>query len=91
MAVHTHVARYEVGLRDVTRSQNEKIAAKDQEIAVLRKDYNDSQSEIANLKETLEKEKKRATNEITRLEGINDKLRDELDELKQVSFEVAEV
>ncbi len=80
----------EADLRDIARNRDELLAAKDREIAELRKMYNDSQAEIANITEQREKERKKAADEITRLEGINDKLRDELDVLKQQSFEVAD-
>lgn len=80
----------EADLRDITRSRDEALAAKDQEISKLRNEWNNAQAEIQNITEQREKERKRFNDEITRLEGINDKLRDELDELKQQSFEVAD-
>lgn len=80
----------EADLQDLVRNRDELLAAKDRDIAGLRKDYNESQAEIANLNEQQVRERKRFSDEITRLEGINDKIRTELDELKQVSFEVAD-
>ncbi len=76
--------------QDVIRNQNEIVAGKDREIAALKKDFNDAVAENANLTEQREKERKKFADEIARLEGINDKIREELDELKQVSFEVAD-
>lgn len=80
----------EADLQDLIRKRDELLTAKDRENASLRKDWNDAQAEIQNLNEQQEKERKRFSEEITRLEGINDKIRTELDELKQVSFEVAD-
>lgn len=80
----------EADLRDVQAKQNEIVNEKLAEIAALRQDYNNAQAEIANLTEQREKDRKKTAEEISRLEGINDKIRAELDELKQVSFEVAD-
>jgi molecular chaperone GrpE (heat shock protein) len=80
----------EADLRDIVRSRDEALAAKDQEISELRKQWNDAQAEIQNINEQRDKERKKYSDELTRLEGINDKLRDELDELKQQTFEVAD-
>jgi len=80
----------ETDKQQLIRARDEQLTAKDQEIGKLRKDYNDSQAVNANLIEQGAKERKRFTDEITRLEAINDKIREELDGLKQISFEVAD-
>lgn len=80
----------EAGLQDVIRNRDELLTAKDREIAELRKQYNDTQAELQNLEDQRVKERKALNDHIARLEGINDKLTAELDELKQVSFEVAD-
>lgn len=76
--------------QELVSSQNEKLAAKDQEIGRIQKELRDREAENANLVEQAQRERKRLGDEITRLEGINDKIREELDGLKQISFEVAD-
>jgi hypothetical protein len=80
----------ETDKQELIRNRDEQLAAKDQEIGRIQKDLRDREAENANLIEQATKERTRLGNEITRLESINDKIREELDTIKQVSFEVAD-
>lgn len=75
-------------LRTTVNERDEQIAAKDQQIGELRNLYNTSQVELEQEKEAREKDRVKAQNEIDKLVLINEKIRSELDEIKQESFEV---
>lgn len=83
-------AAAEADLRGIINDRDEKLAAKDQEIATLRAQYNQSQVELEQEKEARAKERKQLQDENQRLVAINDKLREELDEIKSESFDVAD-
>lgn len=78
----------EGGLQSKINEVNEQILAKDQQIGELRKLYNESQVLLEQEQEGREKDRQLAQSEIDKLVLINDKLRAEVDELKQESFEV---
>uniref|UniRef100_A0A7C4QPU6 BRCT domain-containing protein n=1 Tax=Schlesneria paludicola TaxID=360056 RepID=A0A7C4QPU6_9PLAN len=83
-------ATAEADLRTLVNERDEKLAAKDQEIASLRAQYNQAQVELEQEKEARAKERKQLQDENLRLVAINDKLREELDEIKAESFDVAD-
>jgi len=83
-------ATAETELRKTVNERDEKINAKDQEIANLRGQYNQAQVELEQEKEARAKERKQLQDENLRLTLINDKLREELDEIKKESFEVGD-
>lgn len=76
--------------RDVIRTRDEAIAAKDEEIGRLKTEYNAVQVELLQEKDAREKDRKRAGDEVARLEKLNDLLNDELQQIKAISFEVAD-
>jgi hypothetical protein len=76
--------------RKVISERDELLQAKDREIAELRGQYNQVQVELEQVKEAGEQERMKAQNEVDKLVAINNKLRDELDEIKKESFEVAD-
>jgi len=80
----------EADKRTVINERDEKIAQKDQEISNLRAQYNQSQVELEQEKEARSKERKQLQDENLRLTLINDKLREELDDIKKESFEVGD-
>jgi len=83
-------AAAEADKRTVINERDEKIAAKDQEIATLRGEKNQAQVELEQEKDARAKERKQLQEENLRLTLINDKLREELDEVKKESFEVGD-
>jgi hypothetical protein len=80
----------EADLRKTVNERDEKFAAKDQEIASLRSQYNQAQVELEQEKDARAKERKQLQDENLRLTLINDKLREELDDIKKESFEVGD-
>jgi hypothetical protein len=76
--------------RKTIAERDEKLNAKDTEIADLRGRVNQAQVELEQEKEARSKERKQLQDENLRLTAINDKLREELDEVKKESFEVAD-
>jgi type II secretory pathway pseudopilin PulG len=80
----------EADLQKLVNERDEKLNAKDQEIATLRGQYNQAQVELEQEKEARSKERKQLQDENLRLTLINDKLREELDEIKKESFEVGD-
>jgi hypothetical protein len=76
--------------RKVIAERDELLQAKDREIAELRSQYNQVQVELEQEKEGREKDRMQAQGEIDKLVAINNKIRDELDEIKKESFEVAD-
>lgn len=83
-------AQAEADKRKVIDEVNERIEAKDKEIAQLRTDYNETQVLLEQEKESRAKERKQLQDEIANLTKINERLREELDEIKRESFEVAD-
>jgi hypothetical protein len=75
-------------LRTTVNERDQQIQAKDQQINELRGLYNESQVLLEQEKEAREKDRVRSEGEIAKLILINDKLRTELDDIKQESFEV---
>lgn len=80
----------EADLQDLIKNRDELLAAKDKEVDDWRKKYQDTRADLDNRNEELKKARERHAEEITRLEGINNKLNDDLDQLKQQTFEVAD-
>ncbi len=78
----------EATLRTTVNERDEQVQAKDQQISELRGLYNQTQVELEQEKEAREKDRLKAQGEIDKLVLINDKLRSEVDELKQESFEI---
>ncbi|MDZ4685127.1 MAG: hypothetical protein SH850_08555 [Planctomycetaceae bacterium] len=76
--------------RKVIAERDELLQAKDREVAELRGQYNQVQVELEQAKEQSEKERMQFQNEREKLIAINNKIRDELDEIKKESFEVAD-
>lgn len=75
-------------LRTTINERDEQIQAKDQRIAELSNLYNQTQVELEQEKEAREKDRGKMQGEIDKLVLINEKIRAELDELKQESFEI---
>lgn len=80
----------EADLRDVTQKRDELLAAKDAELRELQKQKNDLEAENQDLQQQKLADLKRYNEEMVRLEGINDRLREDLDKLKHVTFERAD-
>uniref|UniRef100_A0A7C2JZ46 Uncharacterized protein n=1 Tax=Schlesneria paludicola TaxID=360056 RepID=A0A7C2JZ46_9PLAN len=76
--------------RKVIAERDELLLAKDREIAELRSQYNQVQVELEQEKEARQQDREKAQGEIDKLVAINNKIRDELDEIKRESFEVAD-
>ncbi|GIX04211.1 MAG: hypothetical protein KatS3mg114_0080 [Planctomycetaceae bacterium] len=81
-------AKAEQDLRNVINDRDQRIQAKDRQIAQLRQEYNQLQLELAQEKEARVKERKQLQDENLRLVAINDKLREELNEVRRESFDV---
>ncbi|MFO0918606.1 MAG: hypothetical protein U0872_09860 [Planctomycetaceae bacterium] len=80
----------EADLRDVTLKRDEQLAAKDQELRDLQTRKRELEDEVQNLQEQKLKEQKLNADRLARLEGINNRLQEELDKLKHVTFERAD-
>jgi hypothetical protein len=76
--------------RKVIAERDELLLAKDREIAELRSQNNQVRVELEQEKEARDKDREKAQGEIDKLVAINNKIRDELDEIKKESFEVAD-
>lgn len=76
--------------RTTINERDEQLQSKDLKISELQQLYNTTQVSLEQEKEAREKDRVQADNEINKLVLINDKLREELDEIKQESFEVAD-
>lgn len=76
--------------RTTINERDEQLQAKDLQISELQQLFNTTQVELEQEKEAREKDRVQAENETNKLVLINDKLREELDEIKQESFEVAD-
>lgn len=77
-------------LRTTVNERDEQIQAKDQKIAEMQNLYNQTQVELEQEKEAREKDRQRNQGEINKLVLINEKIRGELDDIKQETFEVAD-
>ncbi len=80
----------EADLRNTVASRDEKLNAKQTEIDRHKADINQLTAELAQEKEGREKERKKLQDEITQLEIRIDFMREKIDELEKVSFEVAD-
>ncbi len=80
----------EADLRDVTLKRDEQLAAKDQELRDLQSRKRELEDEVQNLQEQKLKDQKRYADDLVRLEGINNRVQEELDKLKHVTFERAD-
>lgn len=78
----------ETDLRTVTGTQDEKLNAKDAQIAQLRQERNNVETELAEERAARTKERQKLEAEKGRLELINDSLRERLERIETVSFEV---
>lgn len=78
----------ETNLQKFIAERDEILQQKDQELSQLRADYNREQVEKAQLSEQMQRMKKDLDDQIANLEGVNQRMRDELDGIKKVSFEV---
>ena len=76
--------------RDVIGDRDEKINAKIQEISKLKSEINTTRDELAEEKESREKERKDLNSNISGLEIRIDVLKDKIDNLEKLSFEVAD-
>ena len=76
--------------RDVISVQDERLKAKQDDLDKLKQDNNAVTAELAQEKEAREKDNKGKNQEIKNLEIIVDVLREKLDNIEKVSFEVAD-
>lgn len=88
VAVHDKAAKdSQADLQTRITTFEEGIRTKDGEISQLRSNYNASQLEVEQLKEAKDLQKKEMQDEISALSNINDKIREKLDSITEVSFE----
>ena len=78
----------ETNLQEFIRQRDEILAQKDQELSTIRADYNRELVEKAQLKEQFNNAVADLEDQIGKLERTNGLLRDELDGIKRISFEV---
>lgn len=76
--------------RDVIATQDERLKSKQDEVDRLKQENNSLTAELAQEKEAREKDNKVKNQEITNLENRIEYLRDKLNNLEKVSFEVAD-
>lgn len=78
----------ETALQDNIRQRDEILQQKDQELSTVRADYNREQFEKAQLKDQMNRMQADLEDQIANLERTNGILRDELDGIKRITFEV---
>ncbi|MBI1346612.1 hypothetical protein GC163_10020 [bacterium] len=76
--------------RTTINERDEQLQAKDLQISELTQVKNTVELELQQEKDAREADRVQSDNEINKLVLINDKLREELDEIKQESFEIAD-
>jgi len=83
----TAVTRANSSMQDYVRTYDEMIAAKDSDIATLRSNYSEVLLEKEQEKEAFTAQLKAKEDEITKLKFVNDRIKQELDQMQQTSFE----
>jgi len=83
----TAVTRANSSMQDYVRTYDEMIASKDTEIAGLRSNYSEVLLEKEQEKEAFTVQLKSKDDEINKLKFVNDRIKEELDQMQQTSFE----
>ena len=86
--IQTSQTGSETNLQKFISERDEVLSQKDQELTTLRADINRERVDKEQIREQMTRLKKDLDDQIANLERVNQRMRDELDGIKKVSFEV---